>query len=167
MAQSGTAGASPHFRYREQTRRGGFALNARHPPFRAESRSGRTSTQWQYRYADGSLKAMRDPCYCFSAGTARRFWAFCEYGPRIERGVTSVMKSVLLSTALFFGVTAAANAMVKPGPIGNDRVIIKVAEGCGPGWWRGPHGRCHPMARGRACPPGYHLGPQGRRCWPN
>jgi len=46
-------------------------------------------------------------------------------------------------------------------------LIVKVAEGCGPRFWRGPGGRCHPFAVGRACPVGYHLGPEGKRCWPN
>jgi hypothetical protein len=41
------------------------------------------------------------------------------------------------------------------------------AEGCGPGWWRGPAGVCHPMATNRACPVGWHLGFERRRCWPN
>lgn len=60
---------------------------------------------------------------------------------------------MLGAAALFVSVAAigAANA----------------AEGCGPGWWRGPGGFCHPMAVARACPVGWHLGPEGRRCWPN
>ena len=53
-------------------------------------------------------------------------------------------------------------------PVGKtDTLVTKVAEGCGPGFWRGPNGRCHPMYNGRACPPGYHLGPERKRCWPN
>jgi hypothetical protein len=79
-----------------------------------------------------------------------------------------MLKSILLSGALAFGLATAAGAGVTPAPIANpDSVIVKVAEGCGPGWWRGPGGRCHPMAVGRACPAGYHLGPHGHRCWPN
>jgi hypothetical protein len=78
-----------------------------------------------------------------------------------------MMKTALLTAALVIGAATAANATVKPAAIGNDNVVIKVAEGCGPGWWRGPQGRCHPMARGRVCPRGFHLGPEGRRCWPN
>jgi hypothetical protein len=45
--------------------------------------------------------------------------------------------------------------------------VTRVAERCGPGFWRGPRGVCHPMFNGRACPPGYHLGPERKRCWPN
>jgi hypothetical protein len=62
----------------------------------------------------------------------------------------------------------AANAGITPAPVGKtDSLVTKVAEGCGPGFWRGPNGRCHPMYNGRACPPGYHLGPERKRCWPN
>ena len=45
-----------------------------------------------------------------------------------------------------------------------------IAEGCGPGFHRGPEGRCRPnemMAPRRACPRGTHLGPEGRECRPN
>jgi len=79
-----------------------------------------------------------------------------------------MVRSIILSGALAFGLATAANAGITPAPLGStDGAIIKVAEGCGAGWWRGPNGRCHPMARGRWCPRGYHLGPEGGRCWPN
>ena len=78
------------------------------------------------------------------------------------------MKTVVLSAALAFGLATAASAGITPTPFGNaDSLVVKVAEGCGPGWWRGPGGVCHPFARRRACPPGYHLGRYGKRCWPN
>jgi hypothetical protein len=78
------------------------------------------------------------------------------------------IKMICSSIALAFGLATAANATVVPAPVATtDSAIIKVAEGCGPGWWRGPGGRCHPFAVGRACPVGWHLGPWGRRCWPN
>ena len=78
------------------------------------------------------------------------------------------MKTIVLSAALAFGLATAASAGITPAPVGNaDGLVVKVAEGCGPGWWRGPGGRCHPFAARRACPPGYHLGREGRRCWPN
>jgi hypothetical protein len=77
-------------------------------------------------------------------------------------------KTILLSAALALGLATAAGATVLPAPIGKtDSLITNVAEGCGPGMWRGPGGRCHPMFDGRACPPGYHLGPDRRRCHPN
>jgi hypothetical protein len=80
------------------------------------------------------------------------------------------MKTTIIcsSVALVFGLATAAGATVMRAPIATvDNSIVKVAEGCGPGWWRGPGGRCHPFAQGRLCPPGYHIGPWGRRCWPN
>jgi hypothetical protein len=83
-----------------------------------------------------------------------------------------MIRSAVLSAALVLGpvlgLATAANAGVTPAPVGNAASpIVKVAEGCGPGFWRGPGGRCHPFAVNRACPPGYHLGPEGKRCWPN
>lgn len=77
-------------------------------------------------------------------------------------------KTLLLGVALAFGLATAAGAAVTPVQVGHDTgMVIKTAEGCGPGFWRGPGGRCHPMATGRACPRGYHLGREGKRCWPN
>jgi hypothetical protein len=78
-----------------------------------------------------------------------------------------MVRSIVLSAALAFGLATAANAGVAPAPVNGQSLIVKVAEGCGAGWWRGPNGRCHPMAVNRACPPGFHLGPEGQRCWPN
>jgi len=79
-----------------------------------------------------------------------------------------MVRSIVLGAAFAFGLATAASAGIIPAPVGNDAgAIVRVAEGCGPGWWRGPGGRCHPMAMNRACPPGYHLGPEGKRCWPN
>ena len=42
--------------------------------------------------------------------------------------------------------------------------IILVAQGCGPGFHRGPYGACRPIF---SCPPGWHPGPYGRRCFRN
>lgn len=79
-----------------------------------------------------------------------------------------MIRSVILGAALAVGFATVASAGFAPNTIGNSSTpIVKVAEGCGPGMWRGPGGRCHPMARNRACPPGYHLGPKAERCWPN
>ncbi len=78
------------------------------------------------------------------------------------------MKAIYLSAALAFGLATAAGAAVTPvlsSKAGSS--VITVAEGCGRGEWRGPHGRCHPIFNGRACPPGYHPGPERRRCHPN
>jgi hypothetical protein len=79
-----------------------------------------------------------------------------------------MIRSILVSSVLAVGLATAASAGMAPAPLSNaDSPIIKIAEGCGPGYWRGPGGRCHPFAVNRACPPGYHLGPEGKRCWPN
>lgn len=79
-----------------------------------------------------------------------------------------MVRSIVLSAGLAFSLATAASAGITPTRVGNaDGLIVKVAEGCGPGFWRGPGGRCHPFAVNRACPRGYHLGPQGKRCWPN
>ncbi len=78
------------------------------------------------------------------------------------------VKTIVLSVALAFGLTTAASAGITPVAVGKtDSLIVKVAEGCGAGRWRGPGGRCHPFAAHRRCPIGYHIGPRGRRCWPN
>jgi hypothetical protein len=78
-----------------------------------------------------------------------------------------MIKTFIISACLSFVVATAADAAIAPAPLGNSSAVVKVAEGCGPGFWRGPAGHCHPMAMGRACPPGFHLGPEGHRCWPN
>jgi hypothetical protein len=79
-----------------------------------------------------------------------------------------VVRSLVLAAALVTGVATIAKAGFAPNTIGNpNSLLTRVAEGCGPGWWRGPEGRCQPMTRGRVCPRGYHLAPEGGRCWPN
>jgi len=79
-----------------------------------------------------------------------------------------MFRSIVLSAVLACGLASAASAGISPAPVGTaGGLVIKVAEGCGPGFWRAPDGRCHPMFNGRACPPGYHLGPERKRCWPD
>ena len=73
----------------------------------------------------------------------------------------------ILGALLALGMAASAQAAMIAPPVEGGPAVTLVAEGCGPGWWRGPAGRCHPMAMGRVCPRGYHLGPEGHRCWPN
>jgi hypothetical protein len=73
----------------------------------------------------------------------------------------------ILAAVLAIGLASSANAAMPVAPLKGDIGIKRIAEGCGPGLWRGPGGRCHPMFNGRACPPGYHLGPEHHRCWPN
>jgi len=68
-----------------------------------------------------------------------------------------MLRTLLLSAAFAVAVTSAASIAG----------TANAAEDCGPGWWRGPNGFCHPFATNRACPVGWHLGPEGKRCWPN
>ena len=76
-------------------------------------------------------------------------------------------RTLILATALALGVVGAAIAAMPVQQTNSHSLIIRVAEGCGVGFWRGPGGKCHPFPHGRACPAGYHLGPKGERCWPN
>ena len=79
-----------------------------------------------------------------------------------------MIRTMVLGAALAFSFATASSAAITPAPIGTSSdLTIRVAEGWGPGFWRGPGGRCHPFATGRLCPPGYHIGPEGKRCWPN
>ena len=42
--------------------------------------------------------------------------------------------------------------------------IMRVAEGCGPGFRRDGFGHCRPAAPPRACPRGFHWSPAFDRC---
>lgn len=57
---------------------------------------------------------------------------------------------LFLAAATLLLATAAQAAMIVT-PLESGTSITKVAQGCGPGGWRGPYGRCHW---------GY-----ARRCW--
>ncbi|MGJ4942289.1 GCG_CRPN prefix-to-repeats domain-containing protein [Bradyrhizobium sp. HKCCYLS1011] len=68
-----------------------------------------------------------------------------------------------------FGLTGAQAAPLAPVVPAIDQAasfgeIILVAQGCGPGWHRGPYGACRPLY---SCPPGWHSGPFGKRCFRN
>jgi hypothetical protein len=60
------------------------------------------------------------------------------------------MRKMLLTSALMLlGVAAVpASAMTVAPPSGAATGATEVAGGCGPGWTRGPYGRCHPMGYG-------------------
>jgi hypothetical protein len=76
-----------------------------------------------------------------------------------------MIRTLLLGATLACGLATVASAGITPAPIGSaDAVVIKVAEGCGRGFWRTPDGHCWPMARGRVCPGGYRWA-EGGRCW--
>lgn len=63
------------------------------------------------------------------------------------------------------GVSASQAMSIAPlGPTQASEDVIQVAQGCGPGFHRGPYGACRPLY---SCPRGWHPGPFGRRCFPN
>jgi hypothetical protein len=46
-------------------------------------------------------------------------------------------RSLMLTAVLMTGLTTVASAGFSPHSIGNsDGMLMRVAEGCGPGWWR-------------------------------
>ncbi|WP_374115105.1 GCG_CRPN prefix-to-repeats domain-containing protein [Ancylobacter mangrovi] len=93
------------------------------------------------------------------------------------------MKAPLLKcvAALGFLMASALSAVALPLPASLPAAptvqIVPVANGCGPGWYRGPGGACHRFglgpypggyygpyggdAAGNGCPPGYWRGPWG------
>ena len=75
------------------------------------------------------------------------------------------MKTLIAAAIIALGALSAAQAMpVAPAPA--DGLTTLVAQGCGPGFYRGPGGRCRMKPIIRPCPPGFHRGPLGR-CRPN
>lgn len=73
------------------------------------------------------------------------------------------MKTLIAAAAFvaFAGLTTA-NAMPLAPSTSSGGDVIKVAGGCGPGFHRGPYGRCVPNRVVRRCPPGFRVGPYGR-----
>ena len=67
------------------------------------------------------------------------------------------------------GAIVAASALgaqaMPAAPMSSDTPIVNVAMGCGPGFVRGPYGRCRPMGRGPVVVvrPGYRRGWEGER----
>jgi hypothetical protein len=57
------------------------------------------------------------------------------------------MRKALLTSAIMLLSLAAIPAMAMPvAPLsGSPTGITQVRWGCGPGWTRGPYGRCHPI----------------------
>ena len=69
-----------------------------------------------------------------------------------------------LGCAGLFGVSASQAMPIPTLDQTQAGMITRVADGCGPGFHRGPYGRCRPLF---SCPPGWHTGPYGRRCFRN
>ena len=90
------------------------------------------------------------------------------------------MKTVLAAAVFALAGLGAAHAMpMAPLGAADSSEVIQVAQGCGPGYARGPYGRCRPMGRvmvvrrpppvvvvrpGRGCGPGFAF--RGGRCRP-
>ena len=72
--------------------------------------------------------------------------------------------ALVLAAALGLASVSAEAMPFAAAPTGGDAMIAKVAYGCGPGWTRGPYGRCRPKY---TCPPGWHPGPMGFHCFRN
>jgi len=69
----------------------------------------------------------------------------------------------LMSTSLM-SVSAQAMPLAPIDQSAASRDVIHVAQGCGPGFHRGPAGACRPLYN---CPPGWHTGPYGKKCFRN
>ena len=79
------------------------------------------------------------------------------------------MKTILAAAIFAIAGLGAANAMpMAPLSAADTAEVIQVAQGCGPGYARGPYGRCRPMGvvvvrrppvvvvrPGRGCGPGF------------
>ena len=70
----------------------------------------------------------------------------------------------LIGFAMLPGTAGAFPPAAGRVEIGSTPYYREVAQGCGPGFHRGPYGGCRPMY---TCPPGWHTGPYGRRCFRN
>jgi hypothetical protein len=90
----------------------------------------------------------------------------CRIAAKREEKETSMKLLAASAFAIGLGLmTVSAQAMpIAPvdKPISNE--ITRVAQGCGPGFHRGPGGACRPLY---SCPPGWHTGPYGKKCFRN
>lgn len=73
----------------------------------------------------------------------------------------------LVAAAFIVGLAGLSSAQAMPvAPAPADANVTKIAQGCGPGFHRGPRGHCRPNAVFRGCGPGWHRDRHGR-CRPN
>jgi hypothetical protein len=83
------------------------------------------------------------------------------------------MTKLLLAAIIALMMVPLAHATTLPVHGSGASAVVRVAEGCGNGWWRDPSGACHPFStpygtnRGTTigCPPGWYIGPYNR-CYP-
>jgi hypothetical protein len=64
------------------------------------------------------------------------------------------MQKLLLTSAVAIVGFAAVPAQAMPFSSLSDAQpgVTLIAQGCGPGWYRGPYGRCHPMGYAHPAP---------------
>lgn len=77
------------------------------------------------------------------------------------------MRKIPLAAIVFavgMSVGPAGAVPFSTGVANGEELIARVAQGCGPGFHRGPYGACRPLY---SCPRGWHPGPYGRRCFRN
>ena len=72
--------------------------------------------------------------------------------------VTTVIALGFASAML---VATSASALTVAPTVDTDSSIQRVADGCGPGGWRGRWGACHYRHQANGCAPGSWRGPWG------
>ena len=77
-------------------------------------------------------------------------------------------KALLTWSIVLFGLAVIPARAMQVAPLsGAATGITPVAWGCGPGWTRGPYGRCHPMGYGYGAfaPVPFYGYPYVHHCW--
>jgi hypothetical protein len=77
-------------------------------------------------------------------------------------------KALLTSAIMLLGLTAVPARAMPLAPLsGAPTSVTQVAWGGGPGWTRGPYGRCHPMGYGYGAfaPFPFYGSPYVHHCW--
>jgi hypothetical protein len=75
-----------------------------------------------------------------------------------------LLAASVLALGLGLAGVSASQAMPVAPVAPSQAEVIQVAQGCGPGFHRGPYGACRPLY---SCPAGWHPGPYGKQCFPN
>jgi len=92
---------------------------------------------------------------------------FCRIAAKNDRKEYNMRILAASVFALGLGLASMSAQAMPLAPIDQSaasREIIHVAQGCGPGFHRGPAGACRPLYN---CPPGWHTGPYGKKCFRN
>ena len=87
-----------------------------------------------------------------------------------------MLRKLCLSAALMLGASSFGQAAMPPLPLpGGDSNIVRVEDGCGPGFMRNEWGHCRPKfflrerehEREEACPRFWHWSHEHHRCRPD